>query len=218
MRKSSSSKMGRGSSLSWYRRTTKPPSSIFGPGRPNNLHLPPFRLQKRISPPPSTYTCGFGCRTNRADSLLGQNKNIKCPTLIRRETRGGPTNNDQQLERVIVHRKQRGGTPNGDSKSARHSQNSRRQNGREFPLLEAQMSLSVRRRSNGGKRRNSQQEFLNRGSSRSPWITRREVYCLQGARPATFQTVRNEPLRIRNPLETTHWSAARNKERPSSRL
>ena len=46
--------------------------------------------------------------------------------------------------------------PNGDSKSARHSENSQRKNGREFRPLEAQKSLAVRRRTKGGKSERNQ--------------------------------------------------------------
>ena len=46
---------------------------------------------------------------------------------------------------------ERNGTPNGDSESARHSENSEREKRRGFPSLEAQKSLTVRRRSNGEK-------------------------------------------------------------------
>ena len=51
---------------------------------------------------------------------------------------------------------QRGGAPNGDSKSARHSEKSQRENGREFPPFEAQEPLAVRRRTTGGKSERNQ--------------------------------------------------------------
>ena len=58
------------------------------------------------------------------------------------------SNNPPQIER--------GGTPNGDSKSTRHSEKSQRENGREFPPFEAQKSLAMRRRTNGGKSERNQ--------------------------------------------------------------
>ena len=101
----------------------------------------------------------------------------------------------------------RGGTPNGDSKSARHSENSQLENGREFLPLEAQKSLAVRRRTNGGKTNEiSPRRVLNRRSIRSPRIIPPEVWWLKGERLATSQPVRSEPLR--NPLETTLSAAS----------
>ena len=57
--------------------------------------------------------------------------------------------NTQNLESYNSPQTERDDTPSGDSKSARHSENSQRGNGRELPPFEAQKSLAVRRRTDG---------------------------------------------------------------------